>query len=195
MKRFTLTSSILLFLLIAVPGFGQRDWENQHVLQINRERARASFTPYLGVKNDRTLSLDGPWKFNWVPAPEERPKEFYRNDFDDSGWISFPVPANWEVNGFGTPIYVSAGYPFKIDPPHVTKEPKESYTTFTERNPVGSYRRTFSLPEEWENKQVFLHFEGVQSAFYVWINGKRVGYSQGSMEPSEFRITPWLKSG
>ncbi len=193
MKRYT--SVIHLFLLIAVPGFGQNDWENQHVLQINREPARASFTPYLGVKNDRTLSLDGQWKFNWVPTPEERPETFYRSDFDDSDWVSFPVPANWEVNGFGTPIYVSAGYPFKIDPPYVTKEPKESYTTFRERNPVGSYRRTFQLPEEWGKKQVFLHFEGVQSAFYVWVNGEKVGYSQGSMEPSEFRITPWLKKG
>lgn len=165
------------------------------MLQINREPARASFTPYLGVKNDRTLSLDGQWKFNWVPTPEERPETFYRSDFDDSDWVSFPVPANWEVNGFGTPIYVSAGYPFKIDPPYVTKEPKESYTTFRERNPVGSYRRTFQLPEEWGKKQVFLHFEGVQSAFYVWVNGEKVGYSQGSMEPSEFRITPWLKKG
>lgn len=193
MKRFT--SVIHLFLLIAVPGFGQNDWENQHVLQINREPARASFTPYFEVKNDRTLSLDGQWKFNWVPTPEEKPETFYRSDFDDSGWISFPVPANWEVNGFGTPIYVSAGYPFKIDPPYVTKEPKESYTTFRERNPVGSYRRTFQLPEEWGKKQIFLHFEGVQSAFYVWVNGEKVGYSQGSMEPSEFRITPWLKKG
>lgn len=165
------------------------------MLQINREPARASFTPYFEMKNDRTLSLDGQWKFNWVPTPEERPETFYRSDFDDSGWISFPVPANWEVNGFGTPIYVSAGYPFKIDPPYVTKEPKESYTTFRERNPVGSYRRTFQLPEEWEKKQIFLHFEGVQSAFYVWVNGEKVGYSQGSMEPSEFRITPWLKKG
>ena len=195
MKRLTFTSIILLFLLIAVPGFGQNDWENQHVLQINREPARASFTPYLGVKNDRILYLNGLWKFNWVPNPEKRPETFYRCDFDDSNWVSFPVPANWEVNGFGTPIYVSAGYPFKIDPPYVTKEPKESYTTFKERNPVGSYRRTFQLPEEWNKKQVFLHFEGVQSAFYVWINGERVGYSQGSMEPSEFRITPWLKNG
>ncbi|HAR39323.1 MAG TPA: beta-galactosidase, partial [Porphyromonadaceae bacterium] len=193
MKRYT--SVIHLFLLIAVPGFGQNDWENQHVLQINREPARASFTPYFEMKNDRTLSLDGQWKFNWVPTPEERPETFYRSDSDDSGWISFPVPANWEVNGFGTPIYVSAGYPFKIDPPYVTKEPKESYTTFRERNPVGSYRRTFQLPEEWEKKQIFLHFEGVQSAFYVWVNGEKVGYSQGSMEPSEFRITPWLKKG
>ena len=165
------------------------------MLQINREPARASFAPYSKVNDDRQLSLDGEWKFNWVPTPEERPVDFYLDDFDDSGWMEFPVPANWEVNGFGTPIYVSSGYSFKIAPPYVTKEPKKSYTAYHERNPVGSYRRTFTLPEEWEHQQVFLHFEGVQSAFYVWVNGQKVGYSQGSMEPSEFRITPYLKSG
>lgn len=189
------TILLSLFLTIPVLCFAQNDWENHHVLQINREPAKASFIPYFKEKNDRMLSLDGEWKFNWVPAPEERPVDFYRNDFDDSGWIEFPVPANWEVNGFGTPIYVSAGYPFKIDPPYVTKEPRETYTSYVERNPVGSYRRSFTLPAGWEKQQVFLHFEGVQSAFYVWVNGERVGYSQGSMEPSEFRITPYLKSG
>ena len=189
---------MLFFLLLSVvlfPCFAQNDWENHHLLHINREPARASFIPYAEEKNDRMFSLDGEWKFNWVPTPEKRPVDFYRNDFDDSGWIEFPVPANWEVNGFGTPIYVSAGYPFKIDPPYVTKEPRETYTSYAERNPVGSYRRSFTLPAGWEKQQVFLHFEGVQSAFYVWINGERVGYSQGSMEPSEFRITPYLKSG
>lgn len=186
---------ILSFILTPFLAISQNEWENQHVLQFNREPARASFVPYHQVKNDRMLSLDGAWKFNWVPAPEERPVHFYRRDFDDSGWIDFPVPANWEVNGFGTPIYVSAGYPFKIAPPYVTREPKESYTTYSERNPVGSYRRSFMLPAGWDNKQVFIHFEGVQSAFYIWINGEKVGYSQGSMEPSEFRITPYLKKG
>ena len=109
---------------------------------------------------------------------------------------SFPVPANWEINGYGTPIYVSAGYPFKIDPPRVMGEPKASYTTYKERNPVGQYRRTFILPAGWKaDGQTFLRFEGVMSAFYVWINGERIGYSQGSMEPSEFNITRWLKPG
>lgn len=192
MRLFTF---ILLLILAGIPLFGQNDWENQHVLQINREPARASFIPYYQEKGDRQLSLDGEWKFHWVATPEQRPKDFYRTDFDDSAWIQFPVPANWEVNGFGTPIYVSSGYSFKIDPPYVTREPKENYTAYIERNPVGSYRRTFTLPHGWNRQEVFLHFEGVQSAFYVWINGEKVGYSQGSMEPSEFRITPYLKEG
>lgn len=137
-----------------------------------------------------------PWKFRWTPVPDERIVEFYQTDFNDKDWVGFPVPANWEVNGYGTPIYVSAGYPFKIDPPRVMGEPKVDYTTYKERNPVGQYRRSFQLPAGWEARgQTFLRFEGVMSAFYVWINGERVGYSQGSMEPSEFNITNYLHAG
>lgn len=137
-----------------------------------------------------------PWKFRWTPVPDERIVEFYQTDFNDKDWVGFPVPANWEVNGYGTPIYVSAGYPFKIDPPRVMGEPKVGYTTYKERNPVGQYRRSFQLPADWEARgQTFLRFEGVMSAFYVWINGERVGYSQGSMEPSEFNITNYLHAG
>ena len=129
-------------------------------------------------------------------VPDERIVEFYQTDFNDKDWVGFPVPANWEVNGYGTPIYVSAGYPFKIDPPRVMGEPKVDYTTYKERNPVGQYRRSFQLPAGWEARgQTFLRFEGVMSAFYVWINGERVGYSQGSMEPSEFNITNYLHAG
>ena len=172
------------------------DWENHHVLQINREPARAAFTPFHAQKGDCSICLDGTWKFRWTPVPDERIVEFYQTDFNDKDWVGFPVPANWEVNGYGTPIYVSAGYPFKIDPPRVMGEPKVGYTTYKERNPVGQYRRSFQLPADWEARgQTFLRFEGVMSAFYVWINGERVGYSQGSMEPSEFNITNYLHAG
>lgn len=172
------------------------DWENHHVLHINREPARAAFIPFTERKGDCSMSLDGTWKFRWTPVPDERVMDFYQTDFDDKDWTHFPVPANWEVNGYGTPIYVSAGYPFKIDPPRVMGEPKTDYTTYKERNPVGQYRRTFVLPVGWEAQgQTFLRFEGVMSAFYVWINGERVGYSQGSMEPSEFNITKYLQTG
>lgn len=172
------------------------DWENHHVLQINREPARAAFVPFATQKGDCSMSLDGTWKFRWTPVPSERITHFYRTDFNDTDWKDFPVPANWEINGYGTPIYVSAGYPFRIDPPRVMGEPKTSYTTYKERNPVGQYRRTFTLPSGWKTEgQTFLRFEGVMSAFYVWINGERIGYSQGSMEPSEFNVTRWLKPG
>ena len=86
------------------------DWENHHVLQINREPARAAFTPYSNVKGDRSLSLDGDWKFRWTPTPDERVVDFYQTDFNDADWTTFPLPANWEINGYGTPIYVAAGY-------------------------------------------------------------------------------------
>ena len=194
--------AILAFCLLDLGSFlplCAHDWENNHVLQINREPARAYFIPFGANKGDRQLSLNGSWQFRWTKTPEERIRDFYRTDFDDSNWTTFPIPANWEVNTsthrYGTPIYISAGYPFKIDPPYVTREPKREWTTYEERNPTGQYRRTFILPNAWTTGQTFLRFEGVMSAFYVWINGQLVGYSQGSMEPSEFNVTSYIKKG
>lgn len=191
------TLIIFLFLLAFQSGIWANnapDWENQHVLHINREPARAAFFSYKKSMGDSQLSLNGLWKFHWSPTPEGRIRDFFAANFNDADWKSLPVPANWELNGYGTPIYVSAGYPFKIDPPRVTSTPKETYTTFKERNPVGQYRRSFSLPANWESGgQVFLRFDGVISAFYVWINGQFVGYSQGSMNASEFNVTKFLK--
>lgn len=171
------------------------DWENQHVLHINREPARAYYLPF-GVKpGDRTLSLNGKWQFRWTKTHEERTADFFKTTFDDSRWAAIDVPSNWETSGYGTPIYVSAGYPFRADPPRVTSEPKATWTTHEERNPTGQYRRTFTLPAAWSGGQTFLRFEGVMSAFYVWVNGRLAGYSQGSMEPSEFNVTQLLGTG
>ena len=210
MRRCLLTLGVVMSLW-AFAQTEHHDWENNHVLQINREPARAYFIPFGQTQGDRMLSLNGEWRFRWTKTPDERIRDFYRVDYNDSQWGTLPVPANWEVNGYGTPIYVSAGYPFKIDPPYVTREPKKDWTTYEERNPTGQYRRTFILPDDWTaivpngsqsghgsplgNGQTFLRFEGVMSAFYVWINGHRVGYSQGSMEPSEFNVTPYIKKG
>ena len=197
MKKYIITLTSLLVTTLTI--FAQhRDWEDNHVLQINREPARAYFMPFAQQMGDRQLSLNGTWKFHWTKTPEERVLDFYRTDYDCSNWADFPVPANWEVNKthrYGTPIYASAGYTFKIDPPYVTKEPKRTYTAYEERNPTGQYKRTFLLPDGWTSDQTFLRFEGVMSAFYVWINGQRIGYSQGSMEPSEFNVTTYLKPG
>ena len=199
---------LALGVFVGLGAFAQaehHDWEDNHVLQINREPARAYFIPFGEKAGDRMLSLNGDWRFRWTKTPDERIRDFYHVDYDDSQWATLPVPANWEVNGYGTPIYVSAGYPFKIDPPYVTREPKKDWTTYEERNPTGQYRRTFTVPDSWTattpdgspsgNGQTFLRFEGVMSAFYVWINGHRVGYSQGSMEPSEFNITSYIQKG
>ena len=204
--RQLLLLTISFFVYCATNAQEHHDWEDNHVLQINREPARAYFIPYDKNKGDRQQSLNGMWQFRWTKTPDERIKDFYRTDFFDKGskygdtfdasaWKTLEVPANWEVNGYGTPIYISAGYPFKIDPPYVMREPKREWTTYEERNPTGQYRRSFILPDGWHEGQTFLRFEGVMSAFYVWINGQRVGYSQGSMEPSEFNITPYIKKG
>ena len=187
--------SFIIFHLSFSAAQEHHDWEDNHVLQINREPARAYFIPFGQQQGDRMLSLNGDWQFRWTKTPDERIADFYRTDFDASAWKTLAVPANWEVNGYGTPIYISAGYPFKIDPPYVMREPKKDWTTYVERNPTGQYRRTFTLPDAWQGGQTFLRFEGVMSAFYVWINGQRVGYSQGSMEPSEFNVTPYLQRG
>ncbi len=141
------------------------------------------------------MSLDGKWKFNWTNTPDEQPQNFYQTDFDDAAWTTFDVPGDWEVNGYGTPIYSSSGYTFKIDPPFVMGEPRKTYTTYIERNPTGCYRRTFSLPADWDGKEVYIHFGSVSSAFYIYVNGTEVGYSQGAMEPAEFRLTPYIHSG
>ena len=123
MKRIGMLAALLLPLLGLHAQ--QHDWENHHVLQINREPARAAFIPFGVQKGDRMLSLNGTWKFRWTKTPDERIPDFYRTDFDDASWTDFTVPANWEVNGYGTPIYASAGYVFRIDPPYVMGEPMQ----------------------------------------------------------------------
>lgn len=192
--RHTILTATLLALSAAATA-QQHDWENQYVNAINREPARAAFTPYETEPGDMSRSLDGLWRFNWTKTPSEQPADFFRTDFDDSGWKQFPVPGDWEMNGYGTPIYSSSGYTFRINPPYVMDEPKKTYTAYVERNPTGCYRRTFTVPASWRGKEVYMRFGSVASAFYVYVNGIRAGYSEGSMEPAEFRITPYLRQG
>jgi beta-galactosidase len=177
------------------------DWENPHVFGINKEPGRATFTPFpdeaaaLSENGTSALaqSLNGAWKFNWVKSPELRPVDFYKPDFDVSAWKEIPVPSNWEMEGYGTPIYTNITYPFKRDYPRVTETPDDhSWTAFDQRDPVGSYRREFTVPEGWAGRQVYLLFNGVNSAFYVWINGQKVGYGQDSRMTSEFNVTKYL---
>jgi len=180
------------------------DWENGRVFAINKEPAHATLVPYpdepSALRSDSrpspfVRSLDGAWKFHWSRRPEERPADFYRPEFDATAWRDIRVPSNWEMEGYGTPIYSNITYPFKRDAPRVTEEPPENWTAYGERNPVGSYRRTFEVPAEWRGRRVFLKFGGVASAFYVWVNGRKVGYSEDSRLPSEFDITPYIKPG
>jgi beta-galactosidase len=183
----------------------ERDWENQAVFSRNKEKTHAIMTPVTTAeeaktstygKSPRIQSLNGMWKFNWVPTPESRPTDFYKDSYDCSQWAEIKVPSNWEMKGYGTPLYVNITYPFNATkPPKVTLEPPKDYTSFKERNPVGSYKRTFDLPAGWEKQQVLLHFDGVASAFYVWVNGEKVGYSEDSMTMAEFDVTKYLKAG
>lgn len=178
------------------------DWENPHVYGINKEPARATFTPFPdeatardgGHSSPWVQSLDGAWKFRWVKRPELRPADFYKPEFDVSGWKEIPVPSNWEMEGYGTPIYTNITYPFKRDEPRVTSTPDDhSWTAYDQRDPVGSYRRDFEIPASWNGRETYLLFNGVNSAYYVWINGQKVGYSQDSRMVSEFNITKYLQ--
>jgi len=173
--------------LAACSGDGPRPaWNDIDVIRENVEAPRAHFVPYRIADADTyRKSLNGDWKFNYSPTPAGRPVGFYREDFDVSGWDDIPVPSNWEREGHGYAIYVNVPYPFEIDEPNVP----------TEDNPVGSYRRTFDVPEAWADQQVFVEFGAVSSAFYLWINGEYVGYSEGSKTPSEFNVTNFVQSG
>nr|WP_321452661.1 glycoside hydrolase family 2 TIM barrel-domain containing protein [uncultured Carboxylicivirga sp.] len=193
MKKFVLLA--LLAMAIGKPSRAQNtDWENPEVFGINKEAPRATVFPYANFNqaiksNPQTspfyMSLDGMWKFNWVYKPDERPVDFYKPDYDVSKWDNIQVPGNWELQGYGTPIYTNIKYPFPKNPPYIDHK----------HNPVGSYRRTFDIPENWKGREVFLHFQAGTSAMYIWVNGKKVGYSQVTKSPAEFNITPYLQKG
>jgi beta-galactosidase len=169
------------------------DWENPHVNAINREDPHAWFIPFedetkLGDglwESGLIRSLNGSWKFHLSQNPGERPAYFFKDDFDVRAWDQIPVPSNWELEGYDYPIYTNVRYPFERNPPYI----QDHY------NPVGSYKRDFRIPGEWNGKEVFLHFGGVSSAMYVWVNEELVGYSEDSKTPAEFNITSFLKPG
>ena len=175
--------------------------ENPELLGINKEPYHATLMPYANLQallakrhsSSFCRSLNGQWKFNWVPRPEQRPADFYKPDFDVSNWKEIPVPSNWEVQGYGTPFYRNLGYTIKKDFPHVMSEPEEKYTAFKERNPVGSYRREFDVPAEWTGRQIFITFDGVDCAFFLWVNGEKVGFSVNSRNAADFDLTKYLK--
>jgi len=186
------------------------DWENHRVIHRNREPSHSTLMVYPSVESALAAtrsaakipmrgaspyyrSLNGRWKFHWVERPADRPEDFFKMDFDDSAWVDAPVPNNMELLGYGIPYYTNGGSTFqrcvraarKITPPRIP----HTY------NPVGSHRRWFTIPEDWGDRAVFLHFDGVKAGFYVWVNGQKVGYNQGSMTPGEFEITKLVKAG
>ncbi|NRA50566.1 MAG: glycoside hydrolase family 2, partial [Phaeodactylibacter sp.] len=193
--RIPLTLVLALFCMASIGHAQLVPWEDPAVNAINRMPARATSYSYpdeataqmLDRKaSGRYLNLNGNWQFAFSDVPEGAPAGFQALDFDAKSWSSIPVPANWELHGYGTAIYTNITYPFvPVDPPYVP------YAD----NPTGCYRHTFKVPSDWKDQQVVLHFGGVSSAYYVWVNGEMVGYSEDSRLPSEFDVTPFIKFG
>ncbi len=188
----------------------QNDWENELVFEKNKMQARVPSYSYKNAKDalegnrdkSRLKSLNGNWKFNFVDKSENRPLDFMAADFKgNNNWKDIEVPSNWELKGYGQPIYTNIVYPFTPNILDTTKKfdwrgpqppmPPKIYRD----NPVGSYFRDFEIPAEWNDQSIIIHFGGVTSAFYIWVNGKQVGYSQGSCLTAEFDITNFVKSG
>ena len=203
---------LLLFLLLFRFGYSiaQNDWENEQMIEQNKIPGRVTSYSY-DNENDalicdremaRIKSLNGTWKFMYTPKSEDRPIDFFSDDFIGENWNDIPVPSNWELEGFGQPIYSNIIYPFTPNvlinkgkgPTYMGAQPPRPPKIYRD-NPVGSYYRNFDVSEEWKDQSVILHLGGVSSAFYVWVNGKKVGYSQGSRLPAEFDITEYLKKG
>ena len=193
MKRITLISVLVLSLSAQAQV---HDWENPHVLGINKLPYHATLQlPSKWKECKEIVSLDGQWLFHWSKDPESRPADFYKEDFDVSSWDKINVPGNWQLQGFGKPIYVNMQYPFHRDRPSVTGEPAKDWYAYDHRNPVGSYVTFFDVTKEMLTNNLILHFGGVHSAMYVWVNGQKVGYSQNSMSPAEFDVTKFLREG
>lgn len=193
---FALVALMSPIALIASEGSdaNRPHWNNIEVIRENVEAPRAHFVPFTDREealegdpgaSEYFLSLNGNWKFHYSDSPAQRPANFFSEDFSAKGWSDIPVPSNWERHGFGYPIYVNIPYPFEPDEPNVPEE----------INPVGSYLRDFDMPQSWQGRDVFLQFGAVSSAFYLWINGEYVGYSEGSKTPSEFDVTKFVKPG
>ena len=178
--------------------------EDPEIFAINKEPAHATLMPYASLqealaanryKSTFCRSLNGMWKFNWVSWPQARPVDFYKPGFDVSAWKEIPVPSNWQLLGYGTPYYRNLGYTFKRDFPKVMSTPPKNFTAYEERNPVGSYRRDFEVPADWNGRQVFIAFDGVDAGFFLWVNGQKVGYSENSRNAAEFDITKYINPG
>ena len=194
MKRIILIFTSVLCIMAQAQEV--HDWENPAVLGINKLPYHATLQLPSKWKDCKEIrSLDGQWQFHWSKDPESRPAEFYREDYDVSQWDKITVPGCWQLQGFGKPIYVNMRYPFHRDKPHVMGEPDKDWYAYDHRNPVGSYVTFFDATKEMLSKNLILHFGGVHSAFYVWVNGQKVGYSQNSMSPAEFDITKYVRKG
>ena len=195
------------------PKIASPKWEDETIFAENKERGVATYMPYNNESemladaayyatpwtepvNSRYMTLNGTWKFNFVSEPSQRPTTFFENGFDVSNWDEIPVPSNWEMQGYDKPIYCNVEYPHSNTPPFINA--RKGYNDGGKNygiNPVGSYVRNFEVPENWDGRRTFIHFGGIYSAAFVWLNGEYVGYTQGSNNVAEFDITNYLKKG
>ena len=197
MKRLYVILMVLCAWMGATAQAQVHDWENPAVLGINKLPYHATLQlPSKEKECKEIVSLDGQWKFRWSRNPEERIVDFYREDYDVTQWGKITVPGNWQTQGYGTPIYININYPFVKDRPRVTSEPPKDWTAYENRNPVGQYVTFVEVTKEMlSQKNLILHFGGVHSAMYLWVNGQKVGYSQNSMSPAEFDVTKYMRVG
>ena len=196
-----MTRKVLICALASVglTAFAQQpEWQDPNVNAINRAAMHTNYFAYESeqaalkgcrLASDNYMTLNGTWKFNWVQNADQRPTDFYKVDFNDKGWDNIQVPGVWELNGYGDPIYVNVGYPwrsqYKNNPPYVP----------TVNNHVGTYRKEIELPADWKGRQIMAHFGSVTSNMYLWVNGKFVGYSEDSKLEAEFDLTKYLRPG
>lgn len=202
MKKTLIVYTCLSFLLIFSLQAQQKPYlenvynyiENLAVTDLNQEPGHTPLIPFANanealVNNKQKasvfLDLNGQWKFNWAENPDVSPKDFYKENFNDKSWDIIAVPSNWEMKGYGDPVFRNMAQPFHANPPYIPHD----------YNPVGSYRKTFTMPSGWKGKEIFLRFEAVSSAFFLWVNGKEVGFNKGAFEPAEFNVTKYLKPG
>ena len=195
------------------PKISSPYWEDETIFAENKEQGVATYMPYENEAamladaayyatpwtepvNNRYMTLNGTWKFNLVSEPSQRPTEFFKEDYDVNAWDEIPVPSNWEMHGYDRPIYNNVEYPHSNTPPFIKARP--GYNDGGKNygiNPVGSYVRTFEVPANWDGRRTFIHFGGIYSAAFVWLNGEYVGYTQGANNVTEFDITKFLKKG
>ena len=187
----------------------QTEWQNEAIFAINKETGRATFMPYansaalkadarfkkawLDPNSTEVKSLNGTWKFHYAPDAAKRDTAFVKNDYNTAAWDNIEVPSCWEMKGYDKPVYVNVDYIFEDNPPYIKL--RKEYRGKVDPNPVGSYRREFDLPANWDGKRVFLHFDGIYSGAYVWVNGKYIGYTQGANNDAEFDVTSALHAG